>query len=269
MRKTFAAGLEPGGCPKGQLQRDRIASTFHAVQPEGQYWLPALLWSPSTIPFPRDVQTLYAFLERCSASAVEGLEAREGPEPYSSLCTATLAQAYVLSKGSPEVSKMTLKCFQERGDSTQVLSRHFIRINTEGQQSVLLTSQLVAVLTLLIGKRAACRRETPSCSPSPPHPATSWERTASALTPGAARPATRSASRRLASTNTQPGCSRSSTWRTTSWVSSPSCWAATSGPIGNTTSPPRPPPSSPKSQSFFWRWRKVPWKDWKETPWRS
>ncbi|KAM9717739.1 uncharacterized protein ACNS7B_021323 isoform 2-T2 [Menidia menidia] len=51
---------------------------------------------------------------------------------------------------------MTLKCFQERGDSTQVLSRHFIRINTEGQQSVLLTSQLVAVLTLLIGKRAAC-----------------------------------------------------------------------------------------------------------------
>ncbi|KAM9765208.1 uncharacterized protein ACNS7B_023378 isoform 2-T2 [Menidia menidia] len=51
---------------------------------------------------------------------------------------------------------MTLKCFQERGDSTQVLSRHFIRINTEGQQSVLLTSQLVAALTLLIGKRAAC-----------------------------------------------------------------------------------------------------------------
>ncbi|KAM9717738.1 uncharacterized protein ACNS7B_021323 isoform 1-T1 [Menidia menidia] len=147
----WTAGLHPGPGARWLSK-----GSTPVGQPEGQYWLPALLWSPSTIPFTRDVQTLYAFLERCSASAVEGLEAREGPEPYSSLCTATLAQAYVLSKGSPEVSKMTLKCFQERGDSTQVLSRHFIRINTEGQQSVLLTSQLVAVLTLLIGKRAAC-----------------------------------------------------------------------------------------------------------------
>ncbi|KAM9741246.1 uncharacterized protein ACNS7B_012415 isoform 1-T1 [Menidia menidia] len=147
----WTAGLHPGPGARWLSK-----GSTPAGQPEGQYWLPALLWSPSTIPFTRDVQTLYAFLERCSAAAVEGLEAREGPEPYSSLCTATLAQAYVLSKGSPEVSKMTLKCFQERGDSTQVLSRHFIRINTEGQQSVLLTSQLVAALTLLIGKRAAC-----------------------------------------------------------------------------------------------------------------
>ncbi|XP_041867585.1 uncharacterized protein LOC121656583 isoform X2 [Melanotaenia boesemani] len=116
--------------------------------------------SPSTIPFTRDVQAFYRYLEKLSTSASEGLKTSDSPQVYNALCRVTLAQASVLSKYAPEVSKMTLKSFQKRGDSIQVLSKHFIRINIRsrtGQSvAVLLTSQLISALTLLIGKREAC-----------------------------------------------------------------------------------------------------------------
>ncbi|XP_072227139.1 uncharacterized protein [Leuresthes tenuis] len=116
--------------------------------------------SPSTIPFTRDVQAFYGYLERSWASAAESLKTCDSPEVYGALCGVTLAQASVLSKCSPEISKMTLKSFQERDDSIQVLSKHFIRINIQSRSgrsvAVLLTSQLVGALTLLSGKRRAC-----------------------------------------------------------------------------------------------------------------
>lgn len=116
--------------------------------------------NPSTIPFTRDVQVLYRYLETTSASAIESLKTFESPQVYSALCRVTLAQASVLSKCAPEVSKMTLKTFQERADATQVLSKHFIRINIMGRTgqnvAVLLTSELVSAITLLVSKREAC-----------------------------------------------------------------------------------------------------------------
>ncbi|XP_045915514.1 uncharacterized protein LOC123977076 [Micropterus dolomieu] len=116
--------------------------------------------NPSTIPFTRDVQVFYKYLETTSASATENLTVSESPQVYSALCRVILAQASVLNKCAPEVSKMTLKTFQERDDATRVLSKHFIRINIEkmtGQNvPVLLTSDLVSALTLLVSKRKAC-----------------------------------------------------------------------------------------------------------------
>ncbi len=115
---------------------------------------------PSTIPFTRDVQVFYRYLETTSASAIESLKMYENSQVYSALCRVTLAQVSVLNKCAPEVSKMTLKTFQERGDATQVLSKHFIRINIlsrNGQNvPVLLTSELVGAITLLVSKREAC-----------------------------------------------------------------------------------------------------------------
>lgn len=116
--------------------------------------------SPSTIPFTRDVQAFYRYLERTSASATESMEMYESPQVYKALCRVTLAQVSVLNKGAPEVSKMTVKSFQEREDATQVLSKRFIRINipskTDQSVAVLLTSELVGALTLLVNKRMAC-----------------------------------------------------------------------------------------------------------------
>ncbi|XP_056256201.1 uncharacterized protein LOC130184300 isoform X2 [Seriola aureovittata] len=116
--------------------------------------------SPSTIPFTRDMQTFYRYLEAASASATDSLKMHESPQVYRALCRVTLAQVSVLNKGAPEVSKMTLKSFQERDDAAQVLSKHFIRINilskTGQNVAVLLTSDLVSALTLLISKRMTC-----------------------------------------------------------------------------------------------------------------
>jgi len=118
------------------------------------------LSNPSTIPFTRDVQAFYRYLEATSASAIEGLEKHENLEVYKALCRVTLAQVSVLSKCESEVSKMTLKTFQQREDSTQVLSKHFIRINIQSRSgqnvAILLTSELVNAITLLVSKREVC-----------------------------------------------------------------------------------------------------------------
>ncbi|XP_068431806.1 uncharacterized protein [Clinocottus analis] len=118
------------------------------------------LSNPSTIPFTRDVQVFHRYLETTSASAVEGLEKHENQKVYAALCRVTLAHVSVLSKCAPEVSKMTLKTFQQREDSTQVLSKHFIRINIQSNSGrnvpVLVTSDLVGAITLLVSKRDAC-----------------------------------------------------------------------------------------------------------------
>ncbi|XP_074542338.1 uncharacterized protein LOC141802665 [Halichoeres trimaculatus] len=113
-----------------------------------------------TVPFTRDVQLFYRYLESESASAVDGLTTTEDQEVYAALCRVTLAKVSVLNKCAPEVSRMTLKAFQEREDATQVLSRHFIRINVENKEgqnvTPLLTSDLVNAITLLVSKRNAC-----------------------------------------------------------------------------------------------------------------
>ncbi|XP_069033055.1 uncharacterized protein [Embiotoca jacksoni] len=116
--------------------------------------------SPSTIPFTRDVQAFYRYLEKTSSSATGSMETYGNPQAYDALCRVTLAQASVLNKCAPEVSRMTLQSFQERDDSTQVLSKHFIRINILGKTgqnvAVLLTSQLASATTLLVSKRRVC-----------------------------------------------------------------------------------------------------------------
>lgn len=115
---------------------------------------------PSTIPFTCDMQVFHKYLETTSASAIESLKVNESPQVYNALCRVTLAQVSVLNKCAPEVSKMTVKTFQERGDTTQVLSKHFIRINIQSKTgqtvAVLLTSELVSAITLLVSKRNAC-----------------------------------------------------------------------------------------------------------------
>nr|XP_020474167.1 uncharacterized protein LOC109970738 [Monopterus albus] len=116
--------------------------------------------NPSTIPFTRDVQAFYKCLETTSATAIGTLKKYESPQVYNALCRVTLAQVSVLSKGAPEVSKMTLKSFQERDNTAKVLSKHFIRINIQNRTghsvAVLLTSELVHAISLLVSKRAAC-----------------------------------------------------------------------------------------------------------------
>ncbi|KAG7501391.1 zinc finger MYM-type protein 4-like [Solea senegalensis] len=116
--------------------------------------------SPSTIPFTHDVQALYRHLESASASAIASLKVLDMPQVYNSLCRVTLAQVSVLNKRAPEVSSMTLKSFQEREDTDQVLSKNFIRINihskTNQNVAVLLTSGLVSAITLLVDKRSTC-----------------------------------------------------------------------------------------------------------------
>lgn len=115
---------------------------------------------PSTIPFTQDVQTFYKYLEELSASAADGLKTSDSSPLYVALSRVTIAQTSVLSKCAADVSNMTLKCFQERDDHAQILSRHFLKINTVSRSgrsvSVLLTSQLVGALTLLVSKRLAC-----------------------------------------------------------------------------------------------------------------
>ncbi|XP_047200190.1 uncharacterized protein LOC118124568 [Hippoglossus stenolepis] len=116
--------------------------------------------STSTIPFTRDVQDFYRYLETTSASAIKTLKMYENPQVYNVLSKLTLAQLTVLNKGAPEVSKMSLKSFQERDDSTRVLSKHFIRINVVSKNrlkvAVLLTPELVSAITLLVDKRQNC-----------------------------------------------------------------------------------------------------------------
>lgn len=116
--------------------------------------------SPSTIPFTCDVQVFYSYLETTSASATASMKLYESPQVYNALCKVTLAQVSILNKGAPEVSKMTVTSFQERGDTTKVLSKNFIRINIPsrfGQNvAVLLTSELVDAITLLASKRMTC-----------------------------------------------------------------------------------------------------------------
>lgn len=116
--------------------------------------------SPSTIPFTHDIQAFYRCLETTSASAIETMKMYESPQVYNALCKVTLAQVSVLNKVAPELSKMTLKSFQEREDTTQVLSKHFIRIHTPNitgeDVAVLLTSELVSAITQLVSKRMSC-----------------------------------------------------------------------------------------------------------------
>ncbi|XP_053302208.1 uncharacterized protein LOC128461349 isoform X1 [Pleuronectes platessa] len=116
--------------------------------------------STSTIPFTRDVQEFYMYLETTSASAIKTLKMYENPQIYNVLSKLTLAQLTIFNKGAPEVSKMSLKSFQERHDSTQVLSQHCIRINIASKNrlkvAVLLTPELVSVITLLVDKRQNC-----------------------------------------------------------------------------------------------------------------
>ncbi|XP_060948228.1 uncharacterized protein LOC133025555 [Limanda limanda] len=116
--------------------------------------------STSTIPFTRDVQDFYRYLETTSASAIKTLKMYENPQVYNVLSKLTLAQVTVLNKGAPEVSKMSLKSFQERHHSTRVLSQHCIRINIVSKNrlkvSVLLTPELVSAITLLVDKRQNC-----------------------------------------------------------------------------------------------------------------
>ncbi|XP_034748086.1 uncharacterized protein LOC117956880 isoform X2 [Etheostoma cragini] len=116
--------------------------------------------NPSTVLFTQDVQLFFSYLETTTASAIESMEKYESQQVYNALCKVTLAQASVFSQCAPEVSKMTLKTFQERGDSTQVLSKHFIRINipsrTGQNVALLLTSALVSAIMLLVNKREAC-----------------------------------------------------------------------------------------------------------------
>lgn len=116
--------------------------------------------SPSTIPFTRDVQIFHRYLERTAASAIESLEMDGNAQAYSALCRVTLAQASVLNKCAPEVSKMTVETFQERDDTIRVLSKRFIKINVPNETgqnvAVLLTSDLVSAITLLVSKRQAC-----------------------------------------------------------------------------------------------------------------
>ncbi|KAM3596650.1 uncharacterized protein V6R79_018521 [Siganus canaliculatus] len=113
---------------------------------------------PSTMAFTRDVQVFHGFLETTAASALENLTAQGNPESYRALCRVLLAQMFLLNKTECEVSKMTLKTFQERDETTQVLSKHFIRINIVSRNNVtiLLTSGLVSSLTLLVNKRELC-----------------------------------------------------------------------------------------------------------------
>ncbi|XP_063755780.1 uncharacterized protein LOC134875235 [Eleginops maclovinus] len=114
----------------------------------------------STIPFTQDVQMFYLYLETTSASAIESIEKYESPQVYNALCRVTLAQASVLSKCAPEISKMTLETFQERENSTQGLSKHFIRINVRNRRgknvAASLTSEMVSAINLLVSKRKAC-----------------------------------------------------------------------------------------------------------------
>lgn len=114
----------------------------------------------STIPFTRDVQIFYKYLESASASAVESLKTKGDQDAYAALSRVTLTKVSVLNKCAPEVSKMSLKSFQQREEASQVLSKNIIRINMENRegQSVpfLLTSDLVNAITLLVSKRDAC-----------------------------------------------------------------------------------------------------------------
>ncbi|XP_068188438.1 uncharacterized protein [Antennarius striatus] len=116
--------------------------------------------NPSTLSFIRDVQVFYGYLEKALASAIENLTMQDSTQAYSELCRVILAQASALNKCPPEVSKMTLKAFQERSYTTQVLSKRFIRINdlsrTDQEVAVLLTSELVNAMTLLLSKRETC-----------------------------------------------------------------------------------------------------------------
>ncbi|XP_078810930.1 uncharacterized protein LOC101157550 isoform X2 [Oryzias latipes] len=113
--------------------------------------------SLSTIPFTQDVQRLHTYLENSSASAVESLTAHENAQAFISLSKLTLTQAMLLNPFSLNVSKLTLRSFQERDDSPQVLFNHFVTVNISGETGrsvpILLTSQLVSALTLLISKR--------------------------------------------------------------------------------------------------------------------
>ncbi|XP_029976245.1 uncharacterized protein LOC115409280 isoform X2 [Salarias fasciatus] len=116
--------------------------------------------SPSTIPFTRDAQAFYLYLEKTYASAIESMETSKCPKAYSTLCRVTLAQASILSKCTTEISEMTVKAFQERDSDTQVLSKHFTRVNIQNKTgqtvAVLLTSDLFRALTLLVEKRQSC-----------------------------------------------------------------------------------------------------------------
>lgn len=116
--------------------------------------------SPSTVPFTQDVQTFYKYLEMLSSSATENLKSAENAQVYTTLCTVTIAQTSIFSKSTADVSKMSLTSFHQREDSSQIVSKHFIRITvvSEGGQNVtvLLTSQLVSALMLLISKRITC-----------------------------------------------------------------------------------------------------------------
>lgn len=116
--------------------------------------------SPATIPFTHEVQTLYKCIETTSGSAIDTMKKYESPQVYNALCRVILAQVALLNKGASWVSKLTLESFQKRDNATQVLSKHFVRINIlskDGRNAaLLLTFGLVEAMTLLVSKRATC-----------------------------------------------------------------------------------------------------------------
>lgn len=126
-----------------------------------------------TILFIHDVQLLFQCLEETLASGVESLTMYECPPVYHALLRVTVAHVSVLNKNMVEVSKVTLKSFNERDKTEphedaavcqsqldQILSKHTVKINVRNNKgkkvAVTLTPKLLDALTLLVSKRDAC-----------------------------------------------------------------------------------------------------------------
>ncbi|XP_049342001.1 uncharacterized protein LOC111192707 isoform X1 [Astyanax mexicanus] len=129
---------------------------------------------PSTLPFTQDVQLLHKHLETAADAASENLRKTPSPQSYAELAKSTLARIIVFNRRrAGEVSKMHLKCFQDR-DKTLLhedvafglsnfekkLCSHFCRVEIKGKRgrkvAVLLTPSMVDALTLLVSSRLQC-----------------------------------------------------------------------------------------------------------------
>ncbi|XP_041811390.1 uncharacterized protein LOC121619625 isoform X2 [Chelmon rostratus] len=129
--------------------------------------------STSTVPFICDVQLFYQCTEKTTASAVESLTMYESPQVYNALLRVILAQVSCLNKNVVEVSKVTVKSFNERDETEphedaavpqsevdQILSKHSVTISVMGNWgkkiAVTLTPKLLSAITLLVSKRDSC-----------------------------------------------------------------------------------------------------------------
>lgn len=134
------------------VEWSKLSGTPHGSEVEGSS-------RPSTVLFTRDAQLFYKYLEAVFSAAVEGIKAEGNTKTYVTLCRVTVALMSIINACASEVSEMTLKAFQEKDKTSQVLSKHFIHMNlleTGTATTVLLTSELVDAITLLAGKREAC-----------------------------------------------------------------------------------------------------------------